>query len=125
MAPLVIKGTDVSLSIHLDKSDGIFEFSGKSRPENAIEFFDPIFDWVDEYILNPNPVTEINFKLEYYNSSSAKVLLRLIVRFEQLIEKGLEARIKWHYRKSDEDIQEAGEDFATLVNIPFEYVDYQ
>lgn len=124
MAPLVIKGTDVSLSIQLDKINGIFEFSGKSRPENAIEFFDPIFDWVDEYVLDPNPVTEINFKLEYYNSSSAKVLLRLIVRFEQLIEQGFDARIKWHYRSSDEDIQEAGEDFATLVNIPFEYIDY-
>jgi hypothetical protein len=125
MAPLVIKGTDVSLSVQLDKANGIFEFSGKSRPENAIEFFDPIFDWVDQYLLDPNPVTEINFRLEYYNSSSAKVLLRLIVRFEQLIERGLEARVKWNYRSSDEDIMEAGEDFATLVSIPFEYFDYQ
>jgi hypothetical protein len=122
MNPLLIKPTDVSLSISMDKEQGIFEFAGKSRPENAIDFFEPVFNWFDNYISNPNPITVITFKLEYYNSSSAKVLLRLLVRFEQLMERGHEVKVHWFYRLNDEDILESGEDFSTLVNVPFEFI---
>lgn len=122
MNPLLIKPTDVSLSISMDKEKGIFEFAGKSRPENAVDFFEPVFNWFDNYISNPNPITVISFKLEYYNSSSAKVLLRLLVRFEQLMGKGHEVKVHWFYRPNDEDILESGEDFSTLVNVPFEFI---
>jgi hypothetical protein len=123
MNPLLIKPTDVSFSIVLDKERGVFEFAGKSRPENAIEFFEPVFKWFDNYIADPNPMTQIVFKLDYYNSSSAKVLLRLLVRLEQLVEIGNNVKIHWCYRKNDEDIIESGEDFSTMINIPFEFIE--
>jgi hypothetical protein len=123
MNPLLINPTDVSFSVILDQELGVFEFVGKSRPEDSTGFFEPVFKWFDNYLSDPNPTTLIVFKLDYYNSSSAKVLLRLLVRFEQLIEEGFEVKINWYYRKNDEDILESGEDFSTMVNIPFEFIE--
>lgn len=121
MSPLIIKGTETTLTVTLDKANGIFEFSGKSRPENVSDFFEPIFNWFDGYEKQPNQETLVNFKLDYYNSSSAKVLLRLLVRIEELAENGVRSKIHWYYRSNDEDMKESGEDYASLVSVPFEF----
>lgn len=123
MAPLIIEGTDITFSTVLDKEHGIFEFSGRSRPENVVSYFEPIFQWFDAYKLEPNPETTVNFKLEYYNSSSAKVILRLLVKFEELKKAGLNIQINWYYPESDEDILESGEDYESLVDIPFKFIE--
>ncbi len=122
MIPLIVEGNEVTLTFNLNKELGIFEFSGRSRPENVMSFFEPIFEWFDDYAKNPNPETIIKFKLEYYNSSSAKVILRLLVRFEEMFKQGVNIKVQWCYRENDEDILESGEDYATLVEVPFEFL---
>ncbi len=124
MEPLFIKATDTTFQVKLDKSNEIFEFSGRSRPENIISFFEPIFDWFNQYELDPNPSTLISFQLEYFNSSTAKVLLRFLVQMEEMIKKGVSVSVCWKYRTNDEDILETGEDFSSLVEVPFEFVEY-
>jgi len=123
MDPLKLNGTETTIGVLLDKANGIFEFSGKSRPENVIGFFEPIFSWIDQYEQNPNQETVFSFKLDYYNSSSAKVLLRLLVRLEDIFEKGHPVKIQWYFRKTDEDMRESGEDYSTLVTVPFEFIE--
>jgi hypothetical protein len=123
MDPLKLNGTETTIGVLLDKANGIFEFSGKSRPENVIGFFEPIFSWIDQYEQNPNQETVFSFKLDYYNSSSAKVLLRLLVRLEDIFEKGYPVKIHWYFRKTDEDMRESGEDYSTLITVPFEFIE--
>lgn len=121
MNPLIIKGTDRTLDIKLDKNSEVFEFTGKSRPEDTVVFFEPVFKWFEEYIKNPLPETTIKFNLEYFNSSTAKVLLRLLVKFEDYASDGHNINIHWYYRSMDEDMLESGEDFDSLVDISFEF----
>lgn len=125
MSPLILNGTDVTVSVVLDKTNGIFEFAGKSRPENVMSFFEPVFDWFEAYEKDPNPETHINFKLDYYNSSSAKVLLRLLVKLEEMNERGLNIKVSWFYKSNDEDMMDSGEDYASLVAVPFEVIEME
>ena len=122
MDPLFIKETDTTFKVTLDKANGIFEFTGRSRPENVVSFFEPIFDWFKKYEADPNPETIIRFNLDYFNSSSAKVLLRFLVHLESMFQNGLDVKIHWLYKENDEDILETGEDYASLVDVPFEFV---
>ena len=124
MEPLIIKGTNTTFQIYLDKSKSRFEFSGRSRPENAVSFFEVIFDWFKKYELEPNPSTLISFNLEYFNSSSAKVLLRFLAYIEEMHHKGLDFKVNWLYRSNDEDMLETGVDFSTLIDVPFEFMEY-
>ena len=117
-----IDGTDDTPNVHLDKGKGILELSGRSLPEDVTLFYQQILDWIDEYIKEPNDKTVFNFKLEYFNTASSKVILDILLKFEELVENGKEVVIKWFYNEDEEDMLEAGEEYADIVEIPFEYV---
>lgn len=124
MENFYLKGTDTTLTIDLERDKGVFLFQGKSRPENAFNYYADLFSWLDEFDKDPTPQVRIHFKLEYFNSSSAKVFLRLMVRFEKLLNRGFDVKILWYYKDFDEDVLETGEDFSSLVDVPFEFYEY-
>ena len=122
MEVINIKGTEDTPNVILDKENGKFEISGRSLPEDVNMFFEPIMDWIDEYAEAPLDNTVFNFKLEYFNTASSKVILDILLKLEEIVEDGKEVEIKWHYHEDEEDMLEAGEEYADIVSIPFEYV---
>ena len=124
MEIIKIKGTEDTPSVLLDKAQNLFEISGRSLPEDVSMFYEPILSWIDEYAAAPNAETVFNFKLEYFNTASSKVILDILLKFEDIYEKGNKIVVKWHYREDEEDMLEAGEEYADIVEIPFEQVGY-
>jgi hypothetical protein len=119
-----IKGTDDTPNVILDKANGQFEISGRSLPEDVNMFYEPILDWIDQYAEDPNDHTEFCFKLEYFNTASSKVILDILLKLEEIVGSGKEVVVKWHYHEDEEDMLEAGEEYADIVEIPFDYVLY-
>jgi hypothetical protein len=124
MEVINIKGTDDTPNVILDKDSGVFEISGRSLPEDVTMFYQPILDWIDEYAKDPNAKTEVMFKLEYFNTASSKVLLDVLLKYEEINDSGNDVVIKWHYHEDEEDMKEAGEEYEDIVTVPFEYVEY-
>ncbi len=124
MDPIRIKGTDDTPTVILDKENGIFEISGRSLPEDVAAFFDPILEWLDEYSKSPLSKTIFNFKLEYFNTASSKLLLDVLLKLEDLHDDGHDVLVRWHFPDDDEDMEEAGEEYADIVEVPFEQVSY-
>lgn len=120
MQILNLEGTEDTPKIILDKGNGIFEISGRSLPEDSAEFFQPVLDWIDEYKESPNGSTEFMFKLEYFNTASSKLILDVLSNLEDI--EG--TTVVWYYHEDDEDMQEAGEEFSELVELPFEFKTY-
>ncbi len=118
MERFVLNGTPKTPRIFFDGKNGLFEISGRSIPENSAKFYSPIMEWADEYISSPAEETQINVKLEYFNTSSLKGLIELFRKFEKLLDSGKNVKIYWHYEEEDEDMQESGEDFRLLIRIP-------
>jgi SiaC family regulatory phosphoprotein len=110
--------------VHLDKANNIFEFEGRSRPENIDIFYGPIYEWFEEYMKDPNENTVVDMNFEYFNTSSAKALLELMKLFEKMNNAGINIKITWHYHEDDEDMQDAGEDYASMVDVPFEFKEF-
>ena len=105
--------------ILMEPEKGCVEISGKSYPEDTLEFYTPVLKWMDEYLLDPKPISKLIFKLEYFNSSSYKPILDLILKLEELKDKDHQVSIEWHYKNGDTDMKETGEEFAEVVSIPF------
>jgi hypothetical protein len=124
MEIMKIKGTDDTPSVILDKESEIFEISGRSLPEDVTTFYEPILNWLDEYAESPNSKTVFTFKLVYFNTASSKLLLDILMKLEEMYENGNDIMIKWYYPEDDEDMEEAGEEYADIVDIPFEQVSY-
>ncbi len=101
--------------------DGNFELSGKSIPENSAEFYHPVYEWLDNYATAPQSKTVIKIQLEYFNTSSSKCLLDIFRRLEAINKSGKsEVKVIWLYEEEDEDMMEAGDDYQTIVKVPFE-----
>ena len=47
---LHIEGTEDTPEVLLDSGNNTFSISGRSFPENAIEFYEPIFAWLQKYL---------------------------------------------------------------------------
>jgi len=83
---LIIEGTAKTPKIELDALTGDFVFSGRSIPENAAKVYEPILNWVTEYILNAKPTTNLKLNLDYFNTSSSLWLakiFRVLVRINE------------------------------------------
>jgi hypothetical protein len=121
MEILQIEGSWKSPHIILDPS-GIFEIWGRSLPENVIDIYTPVLAWLDAYAKQPAPQTNIEVKLEYFNTSSSKLLYEIFKRFENIKKAGNNINVKWYFESDDADLEEDGKMFADLVNVPIEMV---
>ncbi|OFX58310.1 MAG: nuclear pore complex subunit [Bacteroidetes bacterium GWA2_30_7] len=119
-----IIGTDDIPSVILDAANGKFEMSGRSLPEDVSAFYKPILDWMDKYSESANPKTVFDFKLTYFNTASSKIILDILMKLEAISNDGKEVLIKWHFPAEDEDMEEAGEEYSEIVDVPFEKVKY-
>lgn len=120
MNNLIIDDTIKTPSISFSYDAGTLEMKGKSIPENSLEFYRPVFEWLDQYNQSPKPETQVMIKLEYFNTSSSKCLLDILRRLESLQLSGKsKVVVNWFYETDDEDMMEAGEDYQALVKVPF------
>jgi hypothetical protein len=120
MEILNLEGTEDTPKIILDKKNGIFEISGRSLPEDSAEFYRPVLEWIDDYGKDPNANTDFVFKLEYFNTASSKLILDVLSALEDI----KSMKILWYFHEDDEDMEEAGQEFSELVEIPFEFKTY-
>jgi len=121
MDDFYLEATPKTPRLYFSRETGEFEISGRSIPENSIEFYKPIINWLDNYIDDPNHRTLLVIKLEYFNTSSSKCLVEILRRLESLDDQSI-VRVKWCYEEEDEDMQESGEDFKEIIKIPIEMV---
>lgn len=125
MEALSIKGTRETPEVLFNKNSGEFSISGKSLPEDVKEFYYPLVKWVSEYAKSPNSETILKVKMDYFNTASSKMLLEIFEHFKAMFDAGNKVVIDWYYQEDDEDMQDAGEDYADIVEVPFNFISYQ
>lgn len=118
MTPIILKGEEDMPTVILDRDNNIFEMSGRSLPEDSIKFYKPILQWLDEYEKNPLPKTEFVFRMTYFNTATAKQILEMLIRLEDIYANGNEVRVSWLYPAGDGDMEDAGMEYARIVNVP-------
>lgn len=123
MEPIIIEGTPKTPTVNFDAAHGIFEIKGRSIPENSVEFYKPLVDWLDTYKEGPLPKTVVNVKLEYFNTSSSKCILDVFKKLEAIHKSKNEVEVNWYYEEDDEDMLEAGEDYESIIRVPFKMIE--
>lgn len=120
-----IQGTDDTPSVILDVEKDVFQLSGRSLPEDVGAFYDPILEWLNDFEASSYTKMTFGFKLEYFNTASSKLILDILLKLEEMFENGKEIMVKWYYPEDDEDMEEAGEEYADIVDVPFEQIPYE
>jgi hypothetical protein len=125
MENLTLEGSAKTPTVNFNVSAGKLELKGRSIPENSVEFYKPLNDWIDNYGNTPQAVTEVDVKLEYFNTSSSKCILDLFKKLESINGKGTDVKINWYFEEDDEDMQEAGEDYQAIISLPFKMIEVE
>ena len=122
MTPIKIQPTRNTPAVLLDPSKGVFKLFGRSSPENSIQFYEPIRTALAS-IVNVSKV-DVRIKMEYFNTSSSKCIYDLLKEVKSLKDRGLNVSVRWYFDEDDEDMQEAGEDYSDLLDLPFIMIEY-
>jgi hypothetical protein len=121
MLPIYHKPTEDEPGMILDAEQNIIEFSGRSLPEDPGTLYEPILDWVKEYAENPNPATVVDFKLDYFNSSTARFIAEILEIFEDIRHAGHQVSVNWWFYEDDTVMQERGEEIESIIDLDFNY----
>lgn len=132
MDKLKLDLTNNTPAVLLDHNQNLIEFEGDSRPEDVQKFYSPILEWINHYekhlyFTKETSSADIsiicNFKFEYFNSSSAKYVMDIILKLGELTSKtGTNLDLNWYYDEQDEDMKESGEEFEDMLDIQFNYI---
>ena len=125
LEPFELEGTKTSPEIKLDKKENFFKIAGRSIVEDPNKFYMPVYEWLEEYVKDANPETEFQFDLEYFNSSSARQVMKLIILLEKISESGKKAKVVWLFEEGDEMSEERGEEIKVVSKLPFEIIEYE
>ncbi len=123
MESLIIEGSTKTPDVNFDIENGALEIKGRSIPENSIEFYKPLVDWLEEYAQDPKSKTIVNVHLEYFNTSSSKCILDVFKKLEAIHKNKYDVQINWYYEEDDEDMLEAGEDYESIIRVPFKMIE--
>ena len=103
-----------------DPSSGIIEMSGRSYPENAVEFYRPFREWLQGIVVSPPPSIEFTMDMEYFNTSTEGTLFEIINSLADISE-GRNIRIIWRFESDDMDMRNKGNSlhahFGELIDL--------
>lgn len=123
MKSYIVESTFQTPAINFDLTKGILEIKGRSIPENSIEFYKPLFEALQEYLVSFQRSTKVLIFLEYFSTSSSRCLLDILGKLEKLHHEGGNVEVTWCYEAGDNDMLEAGQDYQTISNLPFVMVE--
>lgn len=122
MEVLIIQPTEHTPGVDFNPATGKLMLSGRSLPENALAFYDPVFEWLDTYLEIAAPLTELHVDLDYLNSISHKMVLEIMKNTRKVLEQGKNMQVKWYYEEEDEKMMEEGKAIASEFEIPIDLI---
>ncbi len=75
---IFVEATPKTPQIDCNHLTGELILSGRSIPENATDIYEPVLNWVSEYINNPRHTTNLRLNLEYFNTASSIWLAKIV-----------------------------------------------
>lgn len=121
MNGLYIKGT--SKTPEVDFTSGVIQLSGRSIPEDAVSFYQPLIRWVNAYVEQPEKFTKVNFRIEYINSGSNRFIYAIFKLLDDCFIRGNDIAVTWYYEEDDDTIKGLGKDFQSLLKVPIKLIE--
>lgn len=115
----ILAGKDTP-EIYFGSDINMFHIEGISYPANPIGFYEPVLMWVHDFLHSEelNSKIEFNFKLNYFNTASMKIFVKLFRIIDNSPSKEL-VSINWFYDEEDPDMFEMGNRLKQFVKTKF------
>lgn len=122
VSDLTIAGKKDSLSITCSK--GKISMEGNSILPNAISFFQPVNDWVNEYVKNPAAKTVVSLKFNYIDTSSVQAVFDILKKLTEIPDYENKVFVNWYFEFDDPELLEVGEIMEGRLKLNFNFIEY-
>ncbi|MFY7998860.1 MAG: DUF1987 domain-containing protein [Candidatus Kapaibacteriota bacterium] len=124
MESVYLEKTTETPSVRMDVQGAVIDIEGNSYPENAFEFYQQIFDWIDAYFASGADRLRAVFRLNYFNTSSAKCMLNFMTLLQKYHGNDKSITVEWYYEEDDDDMLEIGKAFSVDFTMPFQLLSF-
>lgn len=108
--------------VHFRADTGECEISGESFPEKTADFYDRLISWLKQYMEEVRGPIDFKISLSYFNTSSSKRILEILILLQKYAEAGGSVVSRWQYDPEDLDMEEDIEDLKVISKLPLEMV---
>ena len=110
--------------IDFDASSNVLEIAGESYHEYTTEFYQPVFEWLENFLKEEGKTIVMNFKMTYFNTSSSRRFIEILTMLEDYQkDKSGNVTVNWYFEENDVDMEESGEEYAEDVDLPFNLIE--
>ena len=122
MNNLYIQATKSTPEIDFNHETNRLIIKGESYPENSFKFYEPIFEWIEEFIKQVDSKVTVEISLIYLNTSSTKSIMNLLDILEECHSNGKDIVVNWYYDPENELSYEIALDFKDYLEIEFNII---
>ncbi len=116
---LELRQTSSTPLVLADQDQGRITMAGDSYPENPFEFFQPIIDWIENYLSQDTRPLHLELALVYLNTSSIRAMMDIFDRMEEAFQHGREVSVHWTFDPENERVGELADEFKEDCTFPF------
>lgn len=104
------------------KPSGKLRITGRAIDESRTKFSEQLMKWIEAYISEPAPKTEMVIALEYLNSFNAIFLSSVLKKLSLVSNHAGKLEVNWYIEEDDDDLLERAEHISAAFNIPINFI---
>ncbi len=120
MGYLKFEATEDCPEVMLDADLAIFQIAGNSTPEDVNTVYKPIEEWLEADGVNLDHC-QCKMFFRYLSTSSHHKVFNVLRQLNVMFLDGKKLSVEWAYENIDDDMLRLGLDFASILDIPFEF----
>ena len=111
-------------TLEIKCSHGKISMQGNSLLADPKKFFQPVNDWITEYIKDPAQTTEITLRFEYMDTASIQAIFDLLMSIKVITKINKQLVVNWYFEFDDPELLEVGEIMSGRLKLDFNYIEY-
>jgi len=119
---VTVEATEDTPKLILNPHTQTILIEGSSFPEDAVEFYSYVIQWLVEQTEKFEGQFKCVFDYSILSSASNKMVFEILLKLETLKKEGKDVFVEWHYSSFDEDMYDEGKAFKDTISIPFEII---
>jgi hypothetical protein len=126
MEKIFLQGDYIRPTVNIDPDKGLIELKGNflCNGSETGNLNSKVISWIEEYTKHPQKHTVISISLDAFNISASQKILQILYLLNNIYKKGYDVTAEWHYNESNDDMEEVGRDFQSMVDFPFLFISH-
>ena len=127
MEDLIIKCLKKSYSnpeVKFIADKGKCSITGEAYLEDPVGFFQPLYDWLYEYIETVKKPIYFEINLNYFNTSASRCIFDMLFILKEYVDKEGNVIVDWYYEKDDEDMLLEIDDYLRDTGLEISKIPY-